>query len=143
MATPNKNINVHMAVYEPYEAIPTTANLGCISREDMETLLLEIEKYNPTKHACIQDLSASYTASAAFGTLPRTSSRSLELTNMFWLSEGTTPPCTARMKPTASEQQRMFMCVKKLSQGLCHDPFIRRTLGVMLFPQFYAKNYQK
>jgi len=140
-----KNIRVSFVDYDTYESYPTVSiQLGQISTEKMLELQEIFSKSHTTKKDCVYEICAEYSDSTHYE--PKRNGRdtrrlrSYELSGMFYT--GKIPLCAGCKKPQDTEHA-LRMCARNLSHGRCKDEFMRRTLGVALFPQYYAKEIQK
>lgn len=60
---------------------------------------------------------------------------------LFNLWKPTMCGCFSALNNTPATVTRQ--CASNLAAGKCQDPFIRRTIGAVLFPEFYGKDKQK
>ncbi len=147
----DKNISVSFAYYAPYETYPNTIHLGNITLPQARKLMNAIERAHPKSDACIKMLSAEMTRTSAYGRRvgPTTNRTGIKLDGMFYLYD-VTPiderhiPCMAHARRIPQNEEDMIRaCAYRLRTGKCCDPFVRRTLGRILFPQHYAKQKTK
>lgn len=145
-----QKIDVNFTHYMPYDAYPATCiNLGQITSTQLINLLDEFEKNKSRPHTCIQTMNIEFHDSVSFGRLPGCGKRyrTLELSEMFYFYDVNDAnhhaPCMIGAKQPQSEDAMVKTCANNLRCGKCRDEFIRRTLGITLFPQKYSKEKQK
>ncbi len=158
MSKKEPQISVNFCTYIPYETIPDICiNLGRISTAQLNRLMDAFAKNSDKQHDCIQTMSVDFSDTMSvdfsdaktFGRMPGMDRRyrTLDLSNMFYFYDVRTPkfraPCItgARLPQTSDAMTRA--CAHNLRCGKCRDEFIRKTLGVMLFPKLYANDKQK
>jgi len=150
MSKKQPDISVNFCNYLPYDNIPYTCiQLGKITTAQLQTILDAFEKNTSRPHTCIQTMSVEFHDTMSFGRMPGhgTRYRALDLSNQFYfydVSDNKTPaPCIASGKTPQTEDAMLRTCAHNLRCGKCHDEFIRKTLGVVLFPKLYATEKQK
>lgn len=150
MTQKNNNIQVYFCSYLPYEMVPAhTINLGMITLTQAHKILDKFEKNTSRPYNCIQTMDIEFNDTVPYGRLPGFSHRNrvMNLSNMFYFydvnDETTHAPCMAGKKQPKTEDAMVRACANNLRCGKCTDEFIRKTLGVALFPKFYAQDKQK
>ena len=145
-----QKINVNFNNYLPYDSIPYTCiNLGQVTSAQLNAILTEFAKNTSRPHTCIQTMNIEFSDSVSFGRIPGSGKRhrNLELSNMFYFYDvndaKTHAPCMAGRKQPQTEDTMVKACANNLRCGKCRDEFIRRTLGIALFPQKYSNENQK
>ena len=84
----------------------------------------------------------NYYENITFGVIGKTTNfKNLDISGMAWMDENKTPLCQKCSDKT--DREKMNICERNLRNGKCCDPLIRRTLGAVLYPQFYANEKQK
>ena len=150
---PEKDIPVKFIVTDAYdpEFSSFEQEVGKINHTDLEWLMSELSnKQNTVKpDSCVRTMSIQHLDTVNFGVNPFRNKRNqlVEISNLFYFTN-TKPKCTkishgAKLSHGADEEAKMNTCYKNLAEGKCCDEFIRRTLGAILFPQYYAKDKQR
>ena len=131
-----KKIPVQFVVFEPYGEIPETIKLGNITQIQAINLINILKKSSPAKTACIKSFNAKYTYTADFDSFKKDLKNygTLEISGMFYPNDK--PQCT---KCKNEDLAKAKCCARNLRTGKCQDPFIKETLGAILFPQHYGK----
>lgn len=141
--TSDKNIPVNFVQYEPYEHYPNhVAHLGHIGSDELNELMSVFNTNKIAQNACICSLNLSYLEQTRFGRIPGGNKHYcvLDIDGMFYFDQY--PQCG---KPNCQldETGKIKRCARNLKNGKCRDEFIRKTLGVALFPEHYKKDKQK
>ena len=140
--TKNKDIAVRFVEYHDYGQSPKEiVKLGTISINQILHLQNMFENNN-AKNSCLYNMMADYTDHVSCGesTTSRQRERGYDLS---WLSHNNNfvPPCDTQTR-CGNVVARMQLCAEKLCDGKCVDEFARRTLGMTLFREKYAKKSQ-
>ena len=139
MSDTKQNIPVNMVAYEPYENWPTHISLlGYVTHNTIENLMNVFASATPDKNACILSMGLQYTDRVRFGRTYDAGARTpqLDLDGMFYPDRY--PKCCAQKK-NQTDAQKIKRYAKNLRNGKCCDEFIQKTLGMILFPEHYAK----
>lgn len=150
MSKKQPQISVNFCTYMPYENVPYNCiNLGEINTTQLNELLDKLAKNSGQRHDCIQTMSVNFSDTFSFGRTPGSGQRyrTLNLSNMFYFYDMCNPkfraPCMTGPRLPQTSDAMTQACAHNLRCGKCHDEFIRKTLGIMLFPQHYANEKQK
>lgn len=68
--------------------------------------------------------------------------RTLEISDLFYLAP-TSKKIACTNQRVKSEISALKKCAQNLRTGKCHDEFMRRTLGAILFPRLYTAQKEK
>ncbi len=147
----NKSIPVVFAYYEPYEHFPNTVYLTHATLPQARKLMNAIERRGSNSDSCFKTLHATMTRATRCGRMvgPHSNWTTVSLDGMFYFYDVTTPsechaPCMAGARRMPQTEYNMICaCAYRLRTGKCCDPFIRRTLGRLLFPHHYVKQKTK
>ncbi len=149
MTDSKKNIHVNFVAYEPYEHIPTFATtIGMATPAQAQQIMDALVANHDTAGACcIRQICAEYKNYVSLkrpvlpGVNPSLNQNvSLDLTPIFYYS---TKQLCYSSNHFFSDEKRMQRCANNLRSGKCQDDFIRQTIGVLLFPQYYGNTKQK
>lgn len=150
MSKKSPQISVNFCTYMPYERFPDTRiNLGEINTAQLNGLMDALAKNSGQKHDCVKTMSVDFSDTMSFGRMPGDGRRyrSLDLSNLFYFYDVDAPkfraPCITGARLPQTSDAMMRTCAHNLRCGKCRDEFIRKTLGVALFPQYYANEKQK
>ncbi len=149
MQDSDNEIFVSFVQYEPYEQVPNIiATLGTLPVEKILKLHKKLGTQKMKKNSCVDRITAEYTNTRYLcydkwhKYCDSSSHSSYNLYGMFYMHEEYLPPCAGHKKPK-TEEQMIRMCARNLRHGRCVDEYMKKTLGVALFPDKYAKEHQK
>lgn len=145
MPNTKKSIAVNFVGYEPYEPVPTfTTTIGMATPAQAQQIMDALVANHDTAGACcIHQLRAEYkhyTSLARPDSTGKNGSlnqhQSLDLMPTFYYNnKQLCYPSNHRF----SDEKRMQRCAKHLRAGKCIDPFIRQSIGAILYPELYTK----
>lgn len=145
MPNTKKSIAVNFVGYEPYEPVPTfTTTIGMATQSQALQLIDALVANHDTAGACcIRQICAEYKNYVSLkrpvlpGVNPSLNQNvSLDLTPIFYYS---TKQLCYPSNHRFSDEKRMQRCAKHLRAGKCIDPFIRQSIGAILYPELYTK----
>ena len=141
MSHPKNDIFAYFATYLPYDHIPYSVfSLGSVSLADTQKILDALATNPPADNSCIRRICAKYTDEVWAPNTPQIVTRhpSLELSLMTWSNPKRLACMTRPFRTEDDDNKCAARCAKNLAAGKCKDAFIRRAIGAVLFPEFYA-----
>lgn len=119
--------------------------VGNIDSAALEALISKLsDKHNgPKSDSCIRTMALSHKDNLYYGANPFYDRRnqSLEISDLFYF-DNSMPKCMCNKNDKKlTEQEKTNICYKNLRSGKCCDKFMRETMGTILFPKHYTKQY--
>lgn len=140
-----KTVSIYFQMFDRVRFCNEQIKLGTITLDQLTDLRKAMQQQNPDTLKCIKTLQTSYCEK--FTVAPEWKQDKEITYHNYTLSPHFArlpylAPCY-KIKHAQNEIEMARMCARSLCRGKCRDEFMRRTLGAVLFPQFYAKDKQK
>lgn len=141
-----KNVHVNFVKYEEYEPHPiTVATLGTVTPEQAQAIMTAFTNIKNRANVCMMPSYIDFNQHVSLGNRfssvpPYTKFANLNMNGMFYYNDY---PLCGNGRHITKEERKIKLCARSFKAGKCTDEFIKNTLGVILFPQHYAKYKQK
>lgn len=140
-----KKVSIYFQMFDRVRLYNKQIKLATITPDQLADLRQAIQQQNPDTLKCIKTLQTNYCEEV---TVDPEWEQDKKIDHQRYALSPRFPrlpylaPCY-KVKHAQNEIEMACMCARNLRNGKCRDEFVRRTLGAVLFPQFYAQDKQK